>query len=72
MSDEYRDILKIPKNHLFTCISSTSSCKRGQDTDIYIYEERDENGHIINCYEIKDSTSIHPPQTRRINHTKIS
>ncbi|MDN0096572.1 hypothetical protein [Yersinia rohdei] len=72
MSKEYEEELGIPVNHSLRHISSEASSKRGQDTDIYIYEELDDNGIPIGRYEIRDSTSIYPPQHRTITHKKIS
>lgn len=72
MSNEYEEKLGIPVNHSLRFISSEVSRKRGQDTDIYIYEELDDTGTSICRYEIRDSTSIYPPQRRTITHKKIS
>lgn len=72
MNDIYREKLGIPANHTIHYVSSESNCRRGWDTDIYIYEERDENGKVIGLHEIKDATCSYPPQKRNITSRKLS
>ncbi|KTC09900.1 hypothetical protein AO391_25145 [Pseudomonas marginalis ICMP 9505] len=66
MTDEYKNVLKIPADHTLIEISSTREQRKGQDADIYILEERNAAGEVVGTHKIRDTMSIYPPQTRRI------
>ncbi|WP_447872007.1 hypothetical protein [Serratia fonticola] len=72
MNNEYKKELGIKDGHSLNFISSEASRRRGQDTDIHIYEEVNEAGEPVCRYEIRDSMSIYPPQRRSITYKKIS
>jgi hypothetical protein len=66
MTDEYKKALGIPDDHTLTEISSKREQRKGQDADIYIFEERNAAGEVVGTHQIRDTMSIYPPQTRRI------
>lgn len=71
MTDEYRKKIGIPEGHDFKEVSSRRDVRRGQDADVYRYEEIDENGLVVAQYEIRDSVFIHPPFDRSVSFTKL-
>lgn len=66
----YKDQLGIPAEHEFVQTSSRNEQRKGRDTDIYDYDEKDENGNLIAKYTIRESMSIYPPQTNTISYKK--
>lgn len=68
---EYRKKLGIPENHKFIRTETSSRKTKGKDTDIYEYEQLDEEGNLIACYVIEDSTSMYPPFKRSIEYKKL-
>lgn len=67
MSDEYKVAVGIPKHHSLKLKDSDfKGSRKGQDTDVYIYDELDENGELVRTLEITDSMSIYPPFKRSI------
>lgn len=68
-SEEYlNDKVPIPKSHSLKYIGMHNECKRGHDTDIYQYEELDENGVVVAEHIIYYSTCIYPPFDLSIHH----
>lgn len=41
--------------------------RRGEDTDIYTYDEIGPDSVVVATWEVEDSRSIHPPFHRRID-----
>ncbi|SOQ15750.1 hypothetical protein CFBP1573P_05754 [Pseudomonas syringae pv. persicae] len=65
--------IKIPEGHsLVGAGTEALGSKRGQDTDIYWYNEIDAAGQVIATHEVEDSTSIYPPFGRTITASKLS
>lgn len=67
----YRVKLEIPNKHTFTLTSSRSEQRKGRDTDIYEYEEKNIDGDILAKYIIRDSMSIYPPQSTVVSFVKL-
>lgn len=69
---EYAKRIDIPAGHTLREVGeSQSEQRKGQDTDIYVFEELDSSGAVVAEYELRDSTSIYPPQTRSVTHRKL-
>jgi hypothetical protein len=66
----YREKLGIPIEHEFVGTSSKSEQRKGRDTDIYGYDEKNSDGEIIAKYIIRDSMSIYPPQNTTVSFVK--
>jgi len=66
----YKEKLEIPKDHDFVRTSMKSENRKGQDTDIYTYEEMNTKKELVARYEVRDSMCIYPPQKRTISYTK--
>lgn len=58
---------KLEQGQSFKHLGSTSSNRKGQDTDYDLYAVLDANGQEVQRYLMTDSMSIYPPQTRRID-----
>lgn len=62
MSDHYKKVIGIPDTHSLKQVSMTwKGPRKGQDTDVYIFEELDENNNVVAIYEFEASTSTYPP-----------
>ena len=59
----YRERLQVPSENEFVRRSSRNESRKGQDTDIYEYDEINPEGELVARYVIRDSMSIYPPQT---------
>ncbi len=70
MTDEYKKKIGLPESHTLSITSSNWAQRKGQDTDTYECEERNEQDEIIANYTVKDSTSIYPPFGRSITWTQ--
>ena len=64
--------LGIPANHSLIQTDTKWEQRKGQDTDIYWYDETNEEGKVVAKYIVRDSTCIHPPQKRNITYDKLS
>lgn len=45
--------------------------RKGQDTDLYFYDEVNVVGEVVASYEVSDSTGIYPPHCRTISAKKV-
>ncbi len=66
MTDEYRKALGIPDENTLVEIASRSEQRKGQDADLYTFNELNPAGEVVAIHNIRDTMSIYPPQTRRI------
>jgi hypothetical protein len=66
----YKEKLEIPDDHDFVRTSMKSENRKGQDTDIYTYDEMNTKKELVARYEVRDSMCIYPPQNRTISYTK--
>lgn len=66
MSDEYKKVLKVPEENTLVEISSSREQRKGQDADLYTFQEVNPAGEVVATHNIRDSMSVYPPQTRRI------
>lgn len=66
----YKEKLGIPTEHEFLRTGTKSEQRKGRDTDIYNYDEKDTDGNLIFRYEVRDSMSINPPQNTTVSYTK--
>lgn len=48
-----------------------SESRKGKDTDITTYDVVDGDGTVVATYEVRNSMSIYPPQTRSQEVRKI-
>ena len=71
MSQEYREKIGITDNHKLVQTDTKWDQRKGQDTDIYCYDEVDELGNVVAKYIVKDSTSIYPPFDRNVSYDKL-
>lgn len=72
MSDEYKKKLGIPDTHTLKQVSMEwKGQRKGQDIDVYIFNELDPAGNVIASYEVIDSTSIYPPFNQHVSYKKI-
>lgn len=70
MFDMYKEKLGIPKINEFVRTSSKNEQRKGRDTDIYGYDEKNANGEVIAKYIVRDSMSIYPPQSTTVSYVK--
>lgn len=68
----YKEKLAIPEQHELVRTSSKSEQRKGRDTDIYTYDEKNTAGEVIATYIVRDSMSIYPPQSTIISFVKYS
>jgi hypothetical protein len=69
--DEHKKKLGIPDaNHLVETDTKWEQ-RKGQDTDIYWYDEVDGTGTVVAKYVVRHSTSIYPPHGRSITFEKV-
>ncbi|MBB1274924.1 hypothetical protein [Psychromonas sp. SR45-3] len=68
----YKEKLGIPEQHELVRTSSKSEQRKGRDTDIYEYDEKNAEGEIIAKYIVRDSMSIYPPQSTTVSFVKYS
>jgi len=66
----YKEKLGVPNEHELVRTSSKSEQRKGQDTDIYGYDEKNTDGEIIAKYIVRDSMSIYPPQSTTVSFVK--
>ena len=71
MEDSYRKKIGIDPNHVVTKIDNDHENHKGQDNDIYQYNVHSSNGTLVDQLEIKDSTSIYPPQRRKVTFRSL-
>jgi len=71
--DEYSEKIGIPAGHTLRRVSMEwKGQRKGQDIDLYVFDELDPNGNIVATYEVTDSTSIYPPFSRHVDYSKIT
>ncbi len=71
--EEHFKRIPIPEGH--TLVSDGlewKGAKRGQDTDLYWYNELNQQGEIVGRYEVTDSTSTYPPFGNTISVSKVA
>ncbi|MEM5589231.1 hypothetical protein AAHB58_14505 [Enterobacter hormaechei] len=62
----------IPEAHSLQQVSMEwKGQRKGQDIDVYVFDELDPDGNVVASYEVTDSTSIYPPFDRHISHQKF-
>lgn len=66
----YKEKLGVPDEHELVQTSSKSEQRKGRDTDIYDYDERNADGAVIAKYVVRDSMSIYPPQSTTVSFVK--
>ena len=72
MSEEYKKKIGIPEAHSLQQVSMEwKGQRKGQDLDVYVFDELDPDGNVVASYEVTDSTSIYPPFDRHISHQKF-
>lgn len=71
MSDTYKSLLKIPLSHRLVMLNSKVEQRKGQDADIYEFEELDGRSEHVATYEVRDSMSIYPPFKRSVTWKKL-
>ncbi|MEG7507996.1 hypothetical protein [Enterobacter hormaechei] len=72
MSEEYKKKIGIPEAHSLQQVSMEwKGQRKGQDLDVYVFDELDPDGSVCASYEVTDSTSIYPPFDRHISHQKF-
>ena len=71
MIEELRKKFNIPDDHKIVQVETKREQRKGQDTDIYQYDELDPAGNIVARYVEKDSTSMYPPFGRHVSFEKI-
>ncbi|ABV88233.1 hypothetical protein [Shewanella pealeana] len=67
----YKEKLGIPDEHEFIQTNSKNEARKGRDTDIYSYDEKDSSGKLVGSYVIRDSMSIYPPQSTIVSFEKF-
>ncbi|WP_122605138.1 MULTISPECIES: hypothetical protein [Pseudomonas syringae group] len=71
--DAHFEKIKIPDGHsLVDAGMKALGSKRGQDIDIYWYDEVSPAGEVVATHEVEDSTSTYPPFGRTITVSKLS
>jgi len=68
----YKEKLGILNEHSLKQTNSEWKQKKGQDTDITWYDEVDVDDNIVASYIVRDSTSIYPPFSKRVEFEKYS
>ena len=66
----YKEKLGVPTEHEFVSTGSKSEQRKGRDTDIYSYDEKNTDGEVIAKYVVRDSMSIYPPQSTTVSFVK--
>ncbi|MBK4989730.1 hypothetical protein [Pseudomonas sp. S36] len=65
--------MPIPEGHrLVRTGLDAKGSRRGEDTDIYTYDEINADGAVVASYEVEDSMSIYPPFSRRIEVSRTA
>jgi hypothetical protein len=69
--EEHFKKIPIPEGHtLVDDGMEAKGSRRGQDTDIYWYNELNSEGQVVARHEVTDSMSIYPPFGRTISVSK--
>ena len=68
----YKEKLGIPDSHEFVNINTKNEVRKGRDTDIYEYEEKDEDGILIAKYTVRESMSIHRSSDNTVSYIKYN
>ena len=66
----YKEKLGIPDMHDFVNINTRNEVRKGRDTDIYEYEEKDEDGNLIAKYMVRESMSIYRTTDDTVSYIK--
>jgi len=72
MSEKHAALVGLPAGHSLKQTGTSSEQRRGQDADIYTYDELNEAGERIGGYEVKVSMSIYPPFKTSTSFDKTS
>ncbi|MDF3868441.1 hypothetical protein P3W53_28555 [Pseudomonas denitrificans (nom. rej.)] len=64
--DIYKRKLGVPAEHSLVETASKREQRKGQDADIYWFDEVDAEGNVVNQHVLRDSTSVYPPHGRTI------
>ena len=67
MEQTYKDQIGVDPTHVVSTVSSKMEQRKGQDTDIDVYEVRDATGEFVAEIEIRNSMSMYPPFTRHVS-----
>jgi hypothetical protein len=67
----YKEKLGIPDDHEFVRTSSKNESRKGWDTDIYGYDEKDSSGNFVASYVVRDGMCIYPPQNTVVSFEKF-
>ena len=67
MNQEYIIALKLNPEHTYKKIDSVWKQKRGDDYDLYTYEEYNKNEELVKTFTVRDSTRMYPPFERTIS-----
>ncbi|GAA4650515.1 hypothetical protein GCM10023116_27980 [Kistimonas scapharcae] len=65
----FKDQLPVQEGNTLRMTGDSRSVRKGQDTDIYTYEETNQAGDLVARYEVHDSMSIYPPFGRTVTFT---
>ena len=70
--EEHFKKINIPEGHSLAAKGMKAlGGRKGQDTDIYYYDELNAVGEVVGSYEVSDSTAIYPPHGRTISVEKV-
>lgn len=68
IDEDYIKALNLNKNHTYKQIDTVWKQKKGEDFDLYTYEEYNETQELVRTFTVRDSTHMYPPFTRRISY----
>ena len=69
--DDHKKLLGIPEGHSLRRTGGGREERKGQDTDIDVYEHLEADGNVEAKDEARNSTSSYPPYKRSVTHRKI-
>ncbi|WP_430293034.1 hypothetical protein [Pseudomonas sp. B1-22] len=65
-NDFYKRKLGVPAQNKLVETDSKREQRKGQDADIYWFDEIDPEGNVVKQHVLRDSMSVYPPHTRTI------
>ncbi|STQ89309.1 hypothetical protein EV682_101307 [Iodobacter fluviatilis] len=71
MCEALRNKFNIPVDHTLVQTGTKWEQRKGQDTDLTMYDQMDPEGNIIAKYIERDSTSMYPPCGRSITYELV-
>ena len=71
MQDTYREQIGVDPTDVVSMLSDKSEQRKGQDTDIYVYEVRNAAVEFIAEIEIRNSMSMYPPFERNVSYKTL-